>query len=61
MKFTNNLLRAKAVANKVPKSGGKKPAINNYPGQSIPAPGKTGYSGGPGAQATIHKQSMKAG
>lgn len=66
-KFTNNVLRAKAVKLLNPKTGqntskftnkvirAKTPAINNYPGQTIP--GKTGslISGGPGAQMKISK------
>lgn len=52
MGFTNNVLRAKAVKVASPKFGGKKPAINTYPGQTIPGKKRATSSttGGAGVQ-----------
>lgn len=58
-RFSNNVLRAKAVANTPKKFGGKKPTINAYPGQSIPGKKRaTTIGGGAGAQMSVNKPTM---
>lgn len=64
-RFTNNVLRAKAVKLLTPKRGnntskftnkvirGKTPAINDYPGQTVPGHQGMLISGGP-AQMSVH-------
>lgn len=58
-KFSNNVTRAKAVKQMAPNFGGKKPAINNYPGQTVPGKTRSLISGGPGAQMSVDKAGQR--
>lgn len=72
MKFTNNVLRANAVKLLTPKRGSntkkftnkviraKTPAINTYPGQTVPGKKRatTPTVGGAGAQMKVSKDNQ---
>lgn len=72
-RFTNNVLRAKAVKLLTPRSGSnakkftnkviraKTPTINDYPGQTVPAKKNSLISGGPAQMKTPALLNIKGG